>query len=205
MSEKLQDITIKKLNEEKKYSINDAGKEYPRIEDYRVGKTGVRFTAYYYILKHNAKSDIDDFRLECQIEIKNNGEILNKFDIATYEGVSMEDISNPDKFVDKAIKKAVKDGYIEQKDGIYVDKKEAEKTKAKSEFLNMINLSDEEIKSKLPGKKVAGLSSDANWEVYGIFTAYNGKDYVAMKKTGMFADPNIVELSRFKKSYKLID
>lgn len=203
MSEKLVEATMKMLNEDKKkFSINDIDKEhYPMIHSYRVGKTGLRFTSVFYL------SDKDeDYRLECNIEIKNEGEIIYKFNIPySFEKCSLDDIENLDDFVNESIKKAVEEGYIEQKDGIYVDKKESEKNKAKSEFLNMIDISDEELKSTLPGKTVQGMNSDHLWEVLGVFTAYNGKDYVAMKKKGMFNDPGLTELSRFKKSYKVID
>lgn len=67
---------------------------------------------------------------------------------------------------------------------------------------SFVNVSTEALKNSLPGKRVEGRNG-TRWEVYGIFTAFNGKDYVAMKKTGSFADPNLVELERFKKTYKL--
>lgn len=209
MSEKLQEATMKALTEDNsKFSIKNISKEKfnPFIVDYRVGKTGIRFTAVFNIDTNNYKKGYNDtLRMECHIEIKNNGEIIPKFEIASYEKYTTNDIENLDDFVNEAIKTAVEEGYIEQKNGIYVDKKETEKNKAKSDFLNMIDISDEELKSTLPGKTVQGMNSNHLWEVLGIFTAYNGKDYVAMKKKGMFNDAGLTELSRFKKSYKVID
>lgn len=216
--EKLEEATIKalqsksnkvvnelseaKLFEDKKFSIEDISTkstvDYPWIINYRVGKTGVRFTGVYYI-----NDEDDEFRLECHVNIDNNGEISSKFETNYSSDYTIDNLVDPDAFVSMLIDQAVKKGYIEQKDGIYVDKKETEKNKAKSEFLNMVDLSNEELKNNLPGKSVQGLNSDHIWKVLGIFTAYNGKDYVAMKKEGSFADPNIVELNRFKKSYKL--
>ena len=38
-----------------------------------------------------------------------------------------------------------------------------------------------------------------------VRVTFDNKEYVAMKKIGAFPDPNIVELERFKKSYKLLD
>lgn len=209
MSEKLQEATMKALTEDNsKFSIKNISEEKfnPFIVDYRVGKTGIRFTAVFNIDTNNYEKGYNDtLRMECHIEIKNNGEIIPKFEIASYEKYTINNIENLDDFVNEAIKAAVEEGYIEQKDGIYIDKKESEKNKAKSDFLNMVDKSDEELKSTLPGKTVQGLNSDHLWEVLGIFTAYNGKDYVAMKKKGMFNDPGLTELSRFKKSYKVID
>lgn len=209
MSEKLQEATMKALTEDNsKFSIKNISKEKynPFIIDYRVGKTGIRFTAVFNIDTNNYEKGYNNtLRLECHIEIKNDGEIIPKFEIASYEKYTINNIENLDDFVNEAIKAAVEEGYIEQKDGIYIDKKESEKNKAKSDFLNMVDKSDEELKSTLPGKTVQGLNSDHLWEVLGIFTAYNGKDYVAMKKKGMFNDPGLTELSRFKKSYKVID
>ena len=209
MNEKLQEAIMKALTEDNsKFSIKTLSKEKfnPFIVDYRVGKTGIRFTAVFNIDTNNYEKGYNDtLRMECHIEIKNNGEIIPKFEIASYEKYTTNNIENLDDFVNEAIKTAVEEGYIEQKNGIYVDKKETEKNKVKSDFLNIVDISDEELKSTLPGKTVQGMNSNHLWEVLGIFTAYNGKDYVAMKKKGMFNDPGLTELSRFKKSYKVID
>ena len=198
MNEKLQEAIMKALTEDNsKFSIKTLSKEKfnPFIVDYRVGKTGIRFTAVFNIDTNNYEKGYNDtLRMECHIEIKNNGEIIPKFEIASYEKYTINNIENLDDFVNEAIKTAVEEGYIEQKNGIYVDKKETEKNKVKSDFLNIVDISDEELKSTLPGKTVQGMNSNHLWEVLGIFTAYN-----------VFNDPGLTELSRFKKSYKVID
>lgn len=202
MSEKLQEATMKVLTEDnKKISIKDIkGNDNPFISSYKVGKTGISIKSTFHFV-----SDEYNIWLDCSIMIKNTGEIVPKFEMFTSDNYTLDDVIDLDKFVEKVLDTAVKEGYIEQKAGIYIDKKETEANKAKSEFLNMIDKSDEELKSTLPGKTVQGMNSNHLWEVLGIFTAYNGKDYVAMKKKGMFNDPGLTELSRFKKSYKVID
>lgn len=206
MSEKLVEATMKILNEDKeKLSIkNVKGNDNPFISSYKVGKTGISIKSSFHFVSNESSNEYNIW-LDCSIMIKNTGEIIPKFEMYTSDNYTLDDVIDLDKFVKKVLDTAVKEGYIEQKDGIYIDKKETEANKAKSEFLNMIDKSDEELKSTLPGKIVQGLNSNHLWEVLGIFTAYNGKDYVAMKKKGMFNDPGLTELSRFKKSYKVID
>lgn len=203
MSEKLQEALVKVLTEDKKFTLKDVSTEYRSIDNiyiqnYRVGKTGIRFEVHYNIIDGD-----DNFWLECLIDLKNNGEVSSKIYPRTTE-YTIENI-DVDSFVNNAIENAVNQGYIELQDGIYVDKRNREQDAAKADFLNMINLSNEELKNILPGRSVKGSNSRAYWTVLGLFTSYDNKEYVAMKKIGSFPDPNIVELERFKKSYKLLN
>ena len=203
MSEKLQEALVKFLTEDKKFTLKDVSTEYRSIDNlniknYRVGKTGIRFEVIYDIIDGD-----NSFWIDCFIELKNNGEVLFKIDPRSTE-YTVENI-DVDSFVNNAIENAVNQGYIELQDGIYVDKHNKEQDTAKADFLNMINLSNEELKNILPGRLVKGSNSKAHWTVLGLFTSFDNKEYVAMKKIGAFPDPNIVELERFKKSYKLLD
>lgn len=201
--EQLLESVMNKLIESKKFTMNDVADRFKdinslRISNYRVGKTGIRFEVTYSVVDGDK-----DFWVDCFVDLKNNGEISSTLRcIGTQYSSEDLDINS---FVNNAIEAAVAQGYIELQDGVYVDKYNKNKDAAKSEFLNMINMSNDDIKNTLPGKAVEGLNNKATWRVLGVFTSYDNKEYVAMKKRGSFADPNIVELDRFKKSYRVID
>ena len=160
------------------------------IHNYRIGKSGtIRFDASF---QDNVGAGYD--RYSGKVEIVPGQEPTIGPDTRWGGG---DDITILNKLLPIALNEAVEQGYLKEVNGEYVDNR----SEAKASFLNMLNMSYEELESILPGKVVYTENGNSSWRVYGLFTAYNGKDYVAMKKVGSFADPNLVELSRFKKSY----
>lgn len=191
------------------YTVDDLNKDaYEYISNYRVQKTGIRFTYKGTIILHdsNAAEDVDpEFRgerIDINIEIKKDGTINHALKTYGFELDSSTEIDSS--IIQHALDLAVSGGYIEKVGDTYVDKRETEETKKRDDFTNMAKMSNEEIAETVPGQTVKNWNNGVNWEVYGVFTAYNGKVYVAMKKKGMFADPNLVEIDKFKKTYSLL-